>query len=316
MLELRALTLKQLRALDAVAEYGTMTQAADSLGLTTPAIHNQLKILSQNLGSDVLERTPTGRFRLTKEAEILRLSHQKAQTAFQRAILDIDALRRGVAGSVSLGVVSTAKYFAPGIVAELNRLHPEIEIQLVVGNRQEVIEGLESEALDLAIMGRPPRQPMVDARTLGDHPHILACSTGDPLAGQTKPSLDELFSRKIILREPGSGTRILAHRFLDQLGRGRTYTTIEMESNETIKQSVMAGLGIALLSAHTLIEELHAGRIALIPLRNLPIIRQWFLLHRQDLRMTGAIEKIRADILADAARMIRLEDVKAALGTV
>ncbi|MDH5799055.1 MAG: LysR substrate-binding domain-containing protein, partial [Paracoccaceae bacterium] len=139
---------------------------------------------------------------------------------------------------------------------------------------------------------------------------------GDPLAGQTKPSLDELFSRKIILREPGSGTRILAHRFLDQLGRGRTYTTIEMESNETIKQSVMAGLGIALLSAHTLIEELHAGRIALIPLRNLPIIRQWFLLHRQDLRMTGAIEKIRADILADAARMIRLEDVKAALGTV
>ena len=309
-----AVTLKQLRALQAVAELGTISAAADALGLTPPAVHNQLKILENTFEVPLLTRSGTGAFKPTLEGQILLSCNAKVQSALNHAVQDIDALRRGDAGLVTLGVVSTAKYFAPGIVARLRRTHPAITVRLIVGNRDEIISGLESESIDLSIMGRPPRQPDVEAYAIGPHPHVLVADPDSAIARADTVTVDDIFRETIILREPGSGTRILAMRILDQMGQGRTYSSIEMGSNETIKQSVIAGLGIALLSAHTIIDELGAGRLAILPVQHLPVVRQWFVLHRTDSILSGAMRTVLQEIRDNAAAMIRSDEVDAALG--
>ncbi len=296
MKRLNSLTLKQLRALDAVARHGSITHAADELGLTAPAVHSQLGTLEANFGCAMLQRGRAGAFAPTEEGRALLRAHEKAQNALAMAIYRIEALQRGLAGSVVLGVVSTGKYFAPGLVARLRRAYPDIEIVLRIGNRDAVIKALQDGAIDLAIMGRPPRDPPVESRPLGDHPHLLIAPPDHPLLRAQTIRPADILAQTFLVREPGSGTRILANRWLDRIGEGRPFDATEMESNETIKQAVMAGLGIALISYHTVTEELRSGRLAAIPAEGLPILRHWFLLHRQDLDLTPAIANVRAFI--------------------
>lgn len=313
MQNLKGLTFKQLRALQAVAEHGTIAMAADMLSLSSPAVHNQLKLLEENVGIPLLDRDTTGQFQPTQEGRILIDAFEKAWGALSRAADDIEAVRRGAAGRVVLGVVSTGKYFAPGIVARLKDLHPEIEIRLIVGNRNEIIAGLEAERIDIAVMGRPPRQPDVTAEPLGPHPHVLIAKPDHPLVGAGKARKTDILAQHFLMREEGSGTRILAMRYLDRLGQGAVYDFTEMDSNETIKQSVIAGLGVALLSAHTLIDELGSGRLATIQAEGLPIMRYWFVLHRSQQRLTGAMQVVWNEIRGHAQEMIRSEEVAEAI---
>lgn len=292
--------MKQLRALETVARHGSITLAADELGLTAPAVHSQLGTLEANFGCAMLQRGRTGGFAPTEEGRALLLAHQKAQSALAIAIHRIEALQRGLAGNVVLGVVSTGKYFAPGLVARLRRAYPDIEIVLRIGNRDSVIQALEGGAIDLAIMGRPPRDPPVEARPIGAHPHLLIAPPDHPLVQRGTIGAADLLAQTFLLREPGSGTRILTNRWLDRIGEVRPFDATEMESNETIKQAVMAGLGIALISYHTVIEELRSGRLVALRAEGLPIMRHWFLLHRQDLDLTPAIATVRGFI--DAQR--------------
>ncbi len=313
MQNLKALTFKQLRALTAVAEQGTIAAAADTLSLSSPAVHSQLKLLEENVGVPMIDRDVSGQFHATQEGQILIDAFEKAWGALSRAAEDIDAVRRGAAGRVMLGVVSTGKYFAPGIVARLKDLHPEIEIRLIVGNRNEIIEGLEAEKIDIAVMGRPPRQPDVTAQSLGPHPHVLIAKPDHPLVGAGKVRKADILAQHFLMREEGSGTRILTMRYLDRLGQGKVYDFTEMGSNETIKQSVIAGLGVALLSAHTVIDELRSGRLAIIQAEGLPIMRYWFVLHRSQQRLTGAMQVVWDEIRTHATEMIRSEEVAAAI---
>lgn len=289
---LDSLTLKQLRALSAVVKHGTISGAADELGLTPPAVHSGLKSLEATFDCPLLRRSGTGVFVPTPEGEALLTAHKTVHAALSRAALQIEALKRGLAGTVILGVVSTGKYLVPSIVARLKQRYPEIEIVLDVGNRDAVISALETQRIDLAIMGRPPQFPAVTAYPIGDHPHILIAPPNHKLANVKEAPVDEIFREHFILREQGSGTRILAMRFLDQLGEGKPFTFTEMGSNETIKQAVIAGLGIALISFHTVIEELKSGRLSIVRAANMPIIRKWYILHRTDQLLSGATETI------------------------
>ena len=154
-----------------------------------------------------------------------------------------------------------------------------MEIELRVGNRGEIIAALAEGRLDPAIMGRPPREPVVEATTLGPHPHVIVCAPDHPLAAVTRVDPATLLGETFLAREEGSGTRILMNRFLDRIGEGRLVRTVEMGTNETIKQAVMAGLGLALLSEHTMTEELRHRRLVALPMEGMPIVRQWFLVH-------------------------------------
>lgn len=279
---LDAVTFKQLRALQAVSGLGTIAAASESLGLTPPAVHNQLKMLEEILSCRMLERAERGAFEPTPEGRILLNAFSQTQSVLQRAIHQIDALSLGQSGAVMLGVVSTAKYFAPAIVAGLRRDLPDIDVVLKVGNRGKIISAISARELDLVIMGRPPRMPEVVAHGMGEHPHVLVAGPENPLAGNMDVTADDILSNHFVMREEGSGTRILCTRFLDELGQGREVPFTEMDSNETIKQAVISGLGIALLSAHTVTEELRHGRLVEIPFRGLPIMRHWFIVHRAD----------------------------------
>lgn len=303
MKRLNTLTFKQLRALKAVVATGSITGAADELALSAPAIHSQLKTLEENFDCVMLNRHRNGAFSTTEEGATLLQAFEMAEAGLIRALHRIDSLKKGYAGSVVLGVVSTGKYFGPHIVADLQRAYPEIEVTLKVGNRDMIVAALQDNAIDIAIMGRPPREPPVEAQLIGDNPHVLIAAPDHPLV-RGGATAERILDEPIILREPGSGTRILARRFLDRLGDGRTYNVIEMGSNETIKQAVIAGLGIALISQHTVTDELAAGRLARIDLAGLPIVRHWFLIHRQDVPTSGAMASVRDFIIGQGQALL------------
>ncbi|TJZ92485.1 LysR family transcriptional regulator [Paracoccus gahaiensis] len=291
-----ALTLRQLRALRAVADSGSLTLAAAQLGLTPPAIHSQLKSLDDLAGTALLQRAEHGVFRPTAEGRALLVAEGQIATALARAGREIAALRQGHSGTVVLGVVSTGKYFAPFLVATLQRALPRIEVTLRIGNRDAILAALAGDELDLAIMGRPPREPAVISDPVGPHPHIIIAAPDHPLAAQDPVMPGDLLSQTFLSREEGSGTRILMTRFLDRIGEGAPWRAVEMGTNETIKQAVIAGLGIALISQHTCTEELRAGRLTALSAIGLPIQRSWYLLHRADRAPSPATERIRAAI--------------------
>ncbi len=232
---------------------------------------------------------------LTDEGAVVLEAAGRIEAELDICLKSVTAIRDGFAGLVRLGVVSTGKYFAPALVAHLKEAFPAIKVELTVGNRGQIIEALDYRQIQLAIMGRPPRSPANTAEPVGPHPHVFIAPPGHRLArGKVAPS--DLLGETIIEREQGSGTRILLSRFMDRIGRGAPYDTMSMSSNETIKQAVIAGLGVALISQHTVVEELHGGRLVTLDMPGLPIERAWYLLHRSDSDLSAAAQKIRAHI--------------------
>ncbi len=289
---LARITLKQLRSVGAVARTGSLTQAAAVLGLTPPAVHTQLRSLEAHLGCTLIEKGAKSGMVLTAQGQLILNAQKSIDATLKSCMNQIDAMQKGLAGSVVLGVVSTGKFFAPALVAGLKKSFGNIDVKLFVGNRGAILEALSEGSVDLAIMGRPPREPIVNARAIGAHPHLMIAAPDNRLAGRDFIEPEELLDEVIISREPGSGTRILMIRYLDRVGEGKPYETIEMGSNETIKQAVIAGMGIALISQHTVTEELKAGRLVAIKTSEMPIQRQWFALHRADQVLAGATQTV------------------------
>lgn len=282
----KSITLKQLRALAAIVETGSITAAAGKLHVTPPAVSTQLKTLEDSVCAQVMSRGPDGKTALTPVGEELLSTVNKIETALEQSFERIRALNEGLAGYVSIGVVSTGKYFAPGLVADLKQRHPEIDIGLKVGNRNYIVEMLTRGAIEMCIMGRPPQDPAVDHVTLGDHPYIIICPPDHPLADMDEVPAEKLLRETFLTREEGSGTRITMRRFLDQIGEGRPYRTVEMGTNETIKQAVMAGLGIGMISAHTIVPELQQGRLKYLRMEGLPVIRSWYLVKLKGVQLS------------------------------
>lgn len=198
-------------------------------------------------------------------------------------------------------VLSAPQNISPPIVALLERELPDVEVVLKVGNREATIASLARRELDLCIMGRPPREPLVDATSLVEHPHIVIAPADHPLAGASEISPGDLLEERFVMREEGSGTRMLGTRFLDDLGHGKQVRIIEMVSNETIKQAVINGLGIAIISAHTVAEELKAGRLVALKCPGMPVNRTWFILTRSDYEPSPAAIRVRDWIIAHTA---------------
>ncbi|MEL6978157.1 MAG: LysR family transcriptional regulator [Pseudomonadota bacterium] len=292
MPDLRSLSLKQLRAYAAVIRSGSVTQAAQQLSLTAPAISNHLKTLEALAGGPLVDRSGDGAAPTALGRPLLRIADE-VEAAIERGELQLRALKQGAEGCVVLAVVSTAKYFAPQIVAAFGRAFPRVKVTLSVGNRGEIIAGLERNAYDLVIMGRPPAHIEVERIVLGDHPHVLIAPPGDPLIDDPEVLPEDLMARTFLAREEGSGTRMLTNRFLERLGGGRPFEIVEMGSNETIKQAVIAGLGVAIISEHTCGAELAERRLATIAMTSLPIVRQWYLLSRMGRPLDDAARSLR-----------------------
>jgi LysR family transcriptional regulator for metE and metH len=278
-----------------VVREGSVSRAAEVTHVTPPAVSLQLRQLEELVGVALLERLPSGT-RATEAGEEVLAAAARIERALAEAADAIDVLRDGEGGRIALGVISTAKYFAPRAVAAFKERHPRIEIRLMVGNREEMLAALESYELDLAITGRPPETFPVERAVIGDHPHVIIAPPGSPLTRRRGLHLADLAGETLLLREPGSGTRILIRSLFQDAGL-EPPAGMEIGSNETIKQAVIAGLGIALISAHTIAHEAEDARLAILDVAGLPVVRQWFVVHRRDKRLLPAAAALR-DFLA------------------
>ena len=283
----KLITIKHLRTLNAISEAGSLANAADILNLSPPAVTIQLNQLEEYVNVRILERGPNGFIKISNIGHELLKLHKQIDNQILRSFQRIEQLKIGKTGYVKLGAVTTAQYFCPWVIAKAKKKFPDLLIDLIIGNRNEIIRSLREGNVDLAITGRPPRVPIVEAKILGDNPHILITKKDHQILKSLKNykrlKKEEIFNilsnETFLVREEGSGTRILLERYLDSIGQGREYEKKELTSNEAIKQGVLAGLGIAMISASTALNEIKEGKIKSINLSNLPIVRQWFLVN-------------------------------------
>ena len=285
-----------------------MIGAAQALNVSPPAVTLQMQLLQNQVGLPLIERLPTG-IRLTEAGRELLLGVER----IERTLTETGTLLAGLAGSergsAAVGVISTAKYFAPRALAAFARVHPKVELSLVVGNREDIISGLRHYQLDIAVMGQPPKGLTVEAAPIGDHPHVIVAAPDHPLTKLASVDPKSLEEETFLVREPGSGTRSLMERFFAKAGIAPRLGA-QIGSNETIKQAVIAGLGIAFISGHTVEAEIHTGRLSLLKVAGLPIVRQWYIVHLQERRLMPVVSALRDFLIHDARRFlpeIRLE---------
>ncbi len=264
-----------------------MAGAARRLNVTPPAITVQIQQFEQAVGLPLVERigdktTPT------EAGQVILRAGQRIEALLAECAQEIAQLKGVQGGRVSAGVVSTAKYFAPKALAAFRQRHPGVDVRLSVGNRQETIRALRDLELDLAIMGRPPENLDLESTVLGAHPHIIVAAAGHPLAGK-RLSISDLSKETFFIRESGSGTRILMERMFEQADFD-PIVGMEIGSNETIKQAVIAGLGVAFISAHTVAVEIADGRLTMLDIAGLPMVREWYVVRLRDKAVMPASE--------------------------
>jgi len=293
------LTFKQLEAIHEVARNGTVVKAAAALHVTPAALTSRIKLLEEDVGLPLFDRTGN-RLRAT-DAGREAVAAAAAAARIERVIADLgdtlDAMKGLHGGRVRFGAISTAKYFAAELIAAFLRQHEGIDLKLVVGNRAETVESLRNYDIDVAVMGRPPSDFAVESEPFGPHPHVMIAAPEHPLARARRVSKSALATQKFIVREEGSGTRNIFEYFVNAEMIQPPKITVEMSSNETIKQAVMAGLGLSLISAHTIASEVAARRLVVLKVEGLPIVRQWFVVNRADRELPPACRALRTFIV-------------------
>ena len=300
---MRRLTLKQLQTVRAVSESGTIATAADILRVTPAALTARIKLLESDVGLAFFDRS-SGRLRLTDAGQEVVNTTVRMDMLLVELGNTLAALRGRHAGHVSLGAVSTAKYIAPRLIAAFCAENPRIEFSLSIGNRQETIRQLRDYAIDVVLMGQPPSDFPVMAQAVGSHPQVVIASPSHPLVGRSGIPKSDLVGEDFILREEGSGTRTLFDAFFGDLASARPRVRLEIGSNETIKQAVVAGLGLSLIAAHTVEVEVASGRLAVLDVAGLPLLRQWFLVRRENWTPTPVGEAFWAFAVAHAESLM------------
>jgi DNA-binding transcriptional LysR family regulator len=270
-----SITITQLKAFLAVVRGGSVTAAADELVVTQPSVSSALAALSRELGCELFERsgrgvalTAAGRAFAPYAADVLGLLEQGRAGALEAA--QVTARRLQIAA-----VTTAAESFVPPLLQAFSAHDPGVELALVVGNQYEVLERVLDHSVDVAICGQPPADERLVCERLLDNEIVCITAPEDPAAGGRLSSA-ELADRVWLLRESGSGTRILNEQFL--AARGLAPSSLTLGSNGAIKQAVRAGLGVSLISRATVEAELRAGLLAELALRDGPPKRSWYLL--------------------------------------
>jgi DNA-binding transcriptional LysR family regulator len=275
---MRGVTIRQLQIFAMAAGHLSFARTSEQLHLTQAAVSLQMKQLEDLAGIALFERRGR-KLRLTEAGELLFRYAQQILDALKDADGAISALKGLRGGRIAVGVVSTAKYFAPALLARFQRRFPEVSVTLSVNNREVIVRELERNEIDVAIMGTPPQRIETKAVAFADHPLVIIAAPAHPLACARRIRLATLVTEHFLVREQGSGTRSSMERFFAERGFAPKIRNV-MSSNETIKQAVMAGMGLALISRHTIGLEAQMGRLVELDVVGLPVMRRWYVLHR------------------------------------
>ena len=288
-------TFRQLKVFNEVARHLSFIRAAENLHLTPPAVTMQIKELEGHVGAPLFERrgkqvslTTTGEYMLVYARKILS-TLKDAEDAAAR-------LQRAEAGVLTIGLVSTAKYFMMKMLAEFRKKHPGVELKLALGNRDQLVQMLQNNEVDIAVMGRPPKELQTRAEPFAAHPHVFIAAPGHALTKQAQLTPEDLRLYDFIVREVGSGTRVAMEKFMSD-AKVEPRLNMQLKSNEMIKQAVMAGLGLGFISLHTIGQELSQGLIEILPVDGSPVVRAWNVVHTQSKMLSPAAEAFRYFIL-------------------
>jgi len=299
---LRRATLHQLRIFETVARQLSFSRAAEELHLTQPAVSIQVKQLEGHAGAALFEQL--GRqLHLTAAGQTM-LHHCRAIIGQFREAEDAMSQFRGVAGgTLNIAVISAGDYFFPQLLAEFSRREGGVALNLVVSNRKEVVQLLDDNLTDLAIMVRPPPGTSTIAVPFAPAPYVIVAAPGHPLAGRRRMKLDTLADRTFVSRERASDTwNAMEAAFGPRLPHLRIL--MEISSNETIKQAVIAGLGLGFLSAHAIAAERRLGTLAVLDVAGFPFVRRWNLVHREGKRLSPVALAFKDFLVAEGARLI------------
>ena len=277
-------TLQQLRLFQAVARHGSFTRAAEAIHLTQPAVSIQVKRLEENLGTPLFEQMGK-RIYLTAAGKELYATCEDVFDRFAAFEGKLDELRGEVAGPLNLAAVTTAKYFLPHYLGAFLRQYPKVIPQLKASNRARILERLEENEDDLYIMATLPERDDIEAHTFLRDELVAFAHPKHPLARKRNIPLARLSEERMIFREHGSGIRMTVERLLKEKGV-IIEPYMELGSGEAIKQAVMSGIGIAVLSNFSLRLELENKRLVLLDVEGLPIRRNWYAVHRKGKHLT------------------------------
>jgi DNA-binding transcriptional LysR family regulator len=289
---MKTITFRQLRVFTEVARHLSFVRAAEVLHLTPPAVTMQVKELEGAIELPLFDRAGR-KVSLTTAGEYFLVYARRMLATLKEADDAMSRFRKLETGVLSVGMVSTAKYFVPRLLGKFREEHPGVEVRLSVSaNREELVALMHSADVDLAIMGRPPRELACRAEPFAAHPHVFIAPPGHPLLAHGEVSVRDLERYPLIVREPASGTRALMDRFFAEQ-RVEPNIDMVMPSNETIKQAVMAGMGMGFLSLHTLGLELSAGMLEILPVQGCPVVRAWNVVNLQSRLLSPSAEAFR-----------------------
>jgi len=288
-------TFRQLKVFQAVARHLSYTQAAQVLHLSQPAVSMQVKQLEENIGLPLFEQLGKKIYLTDAGREFYRYSQEIGHLLGEAEEI-MESLKGIKGGRLAVSVATTANSFATRLLAEFSRKYGGVTISLDVTNRRGLLDQLQNNETDLVIMGRPPEDLELVTEPFMDNPLVVIAPPTHPLARDVKIPMKALQQETFVVREPGSGTRIAMERFFSEKGV-RLTTGMEMTSNEAIKQAVEAGLGLGIVSIHTLELELETGRLVVLDAENFPILRHWYLVHRQGKRLSPVAQAFRDFVL-------------------
>jgi len=295
-------TLRQLKVFEAVARLLSFSRAAEELHLTQPAVSRQIKLLADHVGLPLFEQlgkkvylTPAGRDLVSFSRTIIDLFRQTE---------DAMAQHKGVSGGrLKVAVISAGDYFFPQLLAEFARRNPGVKLDLTVHNREELLHVLAENLTDLAVMVRPPRDMDTINEIFAPHPYVIVAAPDHPLAARKRIAVSTLANEPFITRERGSDT----WNSMQETFRGRLKElkiAMEIKSTETIKQAVIAGMGVSFLSAHTISLELETHRLVVLDVEGFPAMLHWYVVHRKEKHLPPVALAFRRFLTEEGAVLI------------
>lgn len=277
-------TLRQLQIFEIVVRLGGISRAAQSLNLSQPTVSMQVQKLSTTLGLPLLEHigrrahpTEAGKKVYALTQDILGQLAELGDLAGE--------LNAVVKGELRIAVITTAAYFMPHLLGAFVDAHPLVQPRLTITNRANVLESLKSNREDLLIMGQVPSELAVKSYPFIDNEMVMVAPPNHQLVGQKSISLEQICQQKFLVREAGSGTRLAVDRLFANNGL-KISPYMELGNAEAIKQGVMAGLGISVLSRRNIYLELSNQKIAILDVEEFPLVRRWYAVHLKGKRLS------------------------------
>lgn len=301
-MNLRHITLHQLRLFHSLGKHFSFTRAAEEMSLSQPAMSIQIKRLEESIGMPLVEKIGKRLF-LTEAGRELFDASRDVLDRLKVLNEDMIGMEEGVKGPLNLAAITTAKFFMPHLLGAFLKDYPGVEPTITITNQSKVIRRLEENLDDLVIMGRVPDSMELEAAYFLDNPLVVVAPPDHPLVGRKNIPLERIAEERFISRESGSGTREARIRLFAEHGVECTNTYMELGSSEAIKQAIIAGLGISVLSKHNLRLELEAGVLAVLDVQHFPLMRKWYAVHLKSKKLSNTSKRFLDFLLNDGARI-------------